>query len=38
MTNLDVYDLVIDTMHWDQHAVIAIIAQAVRAYRKVDQR
>jgi cytidylate kinase len=38
MTNLDVYDLVIDTMHWDQHAVIAIIAQAVRAYRKVDKR
>ena len=38
VTNLDVYDLVIDTMHWDQHAVIAIIAQAVRAYRKVDKR
>jgi cytidylate kinase len=37
VTNLDIYDLVIDTMHWDQYAVIAIIAQAVNAYRKVDK-
>ncbi|MGD0171615.1 MAG: (d)CMP kinase [Halobacteriota archaeon] len=38
VTNLDIYDLIIDTMHWDQYAVIALIAQAVNAYRKVDKR
>lgn len=38
VTNLDIYDLVIETTHWDQYAVIAIIAQAVNAYRKVDKR
>ena len=35
---LDIYDLVIDTTHWNQHAVIAIIAQAVESYRKVGKR
>jgi len=38
VTALDIYDLVIDTTHWDQHAVVAIIAQAVKAYRKVSKR
>jgi cytidylate kinase len=33
--NLDVYDLIIDTRHWDQFAVIDIITQAVRARREV---
>jgi cytidylate kinase len=34
-TNLDVYDLIIDTRHWDQFAVIDIIIQAVRARREI---
>jgi cytidylate kinase len=38
VTTLDIYDLVINTTHWDQYAVIAIIAQAVKAYRKVGKR
>jgi cytidylate kinase len=33
--NLDIYDLVIDTRHWDQFAVIDIITQAVRSRREV---
>jgi cytidylate kinase len=37
VTNLDIYDLVIDTAHWDQHAVIALIAQAVKAYRNAGE-
>jgi CMP/dCMP kinase len=35
--NLDVFDLVIDTQHWDQSAVIDIIVRAVRT-RRNDQR
>jgi cytidylate kinase len=38
VANLDIYDLVIETTHWDQHAVIALIAQAVNAYRKVGKQ
>jgi cytidylate kinase len=38
VTSLDIYDLVIDTTHWDQYAVIAIIAQAVKVYREVGKR
>jgi cytidylate kinase len=38
VTTLDIYDLVINTIHWDQYAIIAIIAQAVKAYRKVGKR
>jgi cytidylate kinase len=34
-TNLDIYNLVIDTRHWDQFAVIDIITQAVRSRREV---
>jgi cytidylate kinase len=34
--DLDVFDLVIDTRHWDQSAVIDIIMQAVRT-RRNDQ-
>ena len=34
--NLDIYDLVIDTRHWDQFAVIDIITRAVRSRREVD--
>jgi CMP/dCMP kinase len=33
--NLDIYDLVIDTRHWDQFAVIDIITHAVRSRREV---
>lgn len=33
--NLDIYDLIIDTRHWDQFAVIDIITQAVRSRREV---
>jgi len=33
--NLDIYDLVIDTRHWDQFAVIDIMTQAVRSRREV---
>ena len=33
--NLDIYDLIIDTRHWDQFAVIDIITQAVRARREI---
>jgi cytidylate kinase len=36
VADLDIYDLVIDTRHWDQFAVIDIITQAVRARREVD--
>jgi cytidylate kinase len=35
MVNLDIYDLIIDTRHWDQFAVIDIITQAVRSRREV---
>jgi cytidylate kinase len=35
--NLDVFDLVIDTQHWDQQAVIDIIEQAVRTRRHEQQ-
>jgi len=38
MAKLDPYDLVIDTTHWDQRAVVALVAQAVRAYRSLDER
>jgi len=38
VTNLDIYDLVIDTVHWDQYTVIALIAQAVTAYREAGKR
>ncbi|MEI7826284.1 MAG: AAA family ATPase [Euryarchaeota archaeon] len=34
-TNLDVYDLIIDTRHWDQFAVIDIVTQAVRTRREI---
>jgi cytidylate kinase len=33
--NLDIYDLIIDTRHWDQFAVIDIITQAVRSRREI---
>src|SRR5450830_692768 len=33
--NIDIYNLVIDTRHWDQFAVIDIITQAVRSRREV---
>jgi CMP/dCMP kinase len=33
--NLDIYDLIIDTRHWDQFAVIDIIIQALRSRREV---
>jgi CMP/dCMP kinase len=33
--NLDIYDLIIDTRHWNQFAVIDIITQAVRSRREV---
>jgi CMP/dCMP kinase len=35
--NLDIYDLVIDTRHWNQFAVIDIITQAVRSRHEVGQ-
>jgi CMP/dCMP kinase len=35
IADLDNYDLIIDTRHWDQFAVIDIITQAVKARRKV---
>jgi CMP/dCMP kinase len=35
IANLDIYDLVIDTRHWDQFAIIDIITQAVRSRREV---
>jgi cytidylate kinase len=34
--NLDIYDLIIDTRHWDQFAVIDIITQAVRSRREIS--
>lgn len=32
--NLDIYDLVIDTTHWDQFGVITVVLQALKVHKK----